>query len=215
MSKEGCPAAGARTPALAAASGHARVDTAKIRAGVQLILEGLGEDPSREGLRETPDRVTRFFQEFCRGPLAPAVQAPLARRFVVNYQQAVWVRDIRFVSLCEHHLLPFRGVVHVAYRPRGHAVTGLSKLARVVDAVAGRLQVQERLTEQIADALWTHLEPEGVWVVVEAEHLCMTIRGVSKPGSTTFTEAMRGCYRDPAERAALRLIRDCPKSSLN
>jgi GTP cyclohydrolase I len=183
------------------------MDHDKIRRGVRLLLEGMGEDPDREGLIGTPDRVARAFEECCGG-----LHQDPASLFEVSFDaqchDVVVVRDIPYYSLCEHHLLPFFGVAHVAYVP-GEAgrVCGISKLARLVELYARRPQLQERLTAQIADALNEHLSPEGVLVVVEGEHLCMTMRGVAKPGSRTTTMAHRGCLDDVARREeALRLI---------
>lgn len=206
----GCPVAGTLNimkwtsfPPRRGLKQNVHVDRAKIAAGIRLVLEGLGEDPDREGLRDTPARVARFYAAFCRPPWTHTVPELLGTQFTVTYDHAVQVRRIPFVSLCEHHLLPFRGWVDVAYVPEGGRVVGLSKLARVVDAVAGRLQLQERLTEQIAEALSRTLEPRGVRVVVAAEHLCMTIRGVRKSGSYTVTEAVRGCYGKHQATSAL------------
>ena len=168
------------------------IDKQQIAAGIRLILSGLGEDLSRDGLKDTPERVARFFAEWGQGYRANALTEPLERQFDVDYDDVVWVRDIAFTSLCEHHLLPFRGVAHIGYQPQENRVTGLSKLARVVNAAAGRLQVQERMTRQIADALEAALNPLGVFVKLEAEHLCMTIRGVQKPGTVTITSTARG-----------------------
>lgn len=177
------------------------MDREKIEAGVRLILEGMGEDPSREGLVDTPARVARAYEELCCG-----IGQDPAELFKVSFgadcQEIVLVRDIPFYSLCEHHLLPFFGVAHVAYIPGADGrVCGISKLARVVDLYARRLQLQERLTAQVADAVVANLRPQGVMVVVEAEHLCMTMRGVKKPGSRTTTSAVRGVFRDATTRA--------------
>lgn len=176
------------------------MDHAKIEQGVRLILEGIGEDAGREGLVETPARVARAWEELCAG-----MGADPAALFEVTFEaqgrDAVLVRDIPFYSLCEHHLLPFFGMAHVAYLPgEGGRVCGISKLARCVDLFARRLQLQERLTAQVADAVASHLDTRGVLVRVEAEHLCMAMRGVSKPGATTVTYAARGAF---AEDAAL------------
>src|SRR5947199_5698096 len=160
------------------------VDQARIRAAVREILLAVGEDPDREGLRETPDRVARMYAEMFSG-LRKDPREPLQKTFTQKYDEMVLVKGIGFESMCEHHLLPFIGKAHVAYLPNGRIV-GLSKLARVVDAVAKRPQVQERMTEQIADLIMTHLKPRGVAVIVEADHTCMTIRGVRKPGAKTI-----------------------------
>ena len=167
-------------------------DQEKIKQAVRLLLEGIGEDTDREGLRETPDRVARMYTELMAGMDADA-GGHLAKVFSVADSELVLVKDIEFQSLCEHHLLPFFGKVHVAYIPDGR-VTGLSKLARTVEVYARRLQIQERMTGQIADAVMEHLKPRGVMVLAEAEHMCMTMRGVRKPGSKTVTIAARGVF---------------------
>ncbi|MCS7236992.1 MAG: GTP cyclohydrolase I FolE [Thermoguttaceae bacterium] len=169
------------------------VDQARIARAVREILIAIGEDPDREGLRETPGRVARMYAELFSGLHEdPAIQ--LQKFFSESYDEIVLVRDITFCSMCEHHLLPFMGKAHIAYLPNGRVV-GLSKLARVVDVVARRPQVQERMTETIADLLVTHLEAKGVAVVLEAIHTCMSIRGVKKPESICVTSAMRGVFR--------------------
>ena len=186
---------------------EAGFDTARIEAAVREFLAGIGEDPDREGLRQTPGRVARACEEILAGMSAdPAAQ--LATTFNASHDEMVLVRDIEVHSLCEHHLLPFHGVAHVAYIPPVDGrITGLSKLARLVETYARRLQVQERLTTQIADALVEYLHVRGVLVVIECEHLCMTMRGVKKPGSATVTSAVRGVLRHPATRAeAMSLI---------
>ncbi len=178
------------------------MDREKIEAGVRLMLEGIGEDPAREGLLDTPARVARAYGELCAG--MDQDPAPLFEvSFEAECHDVVLVRDIPFYSLCEHHLLPFFGVAHVAYLPgESGRVCGISKLARAVELYARRLQLQERLTSQVADAIEKHLAPRGVLVRVEAEHLCMTMRGVAKPGSRTVTLAARGLYeQDAAARA--------------
>lgn len=167
------------------------MDTARIEKAVREILEAIGEDPDREGLRETPQRVARFYAEVFDGVGRDARQVLDAFFGSEHYQEIVMVKDIPFYSLCEHHLTPFHGRAHVAYLPKGQ-VTGLSKLARLVEGYARRPQMQERLTAQVADALWEKLDPLGVLVVIEAEHLCMSMRGVRKPGSVTVTSAVRG-----------------------
>ena len=188
--------------AAAAATSAAPVDHARIRRAVREILYAVGEDPDREGLRETPDRVARMYAEVFAGlHLDPAVH--LRKTFTQAADEMVLVKDIEFASCCEHHLLPFTGKAHVGYLPDGRVV-GLSKLARVVDAVARRPQVQERMTEALADLIMTELQPRGVGVIIEASHSCMTIRGVRKPGSMTITSAVRGLFRtNPATRAEL------------
>ena len=173
------------------------VDSEKVKEAIRLLLEGIGEDPTREGLVETPDRVARMWGELAGGMESDASEH-LSRTFVVNSNDLVIERDITFYSMCEHHMLPFYGRVAIGYIPRGR-VAGLSKLARTVEVYARRLQLQEQLTAQIADALMEHLAPEGAIVLIEAEHMCMTMRGVQKPGTTTVTLARRGCFEsDPA-----------------
>ncbi len=183
------------------------VDHARIEAAVREILIAVGEDPDREGLRETPARVARSYAEVFAG-LAQDPEAALSTTFDVAHDEMVLVRDIALYSTCEHHLVPFHGVAHVGYIPGADGrVTGLSKLGRLVEVYARRPQVQERLTTQIAEAMVAHLRPRGVIVVIEAEHLCMSMRGVRKPGATTITSAVRGQLTDPATRAeAMSLI---------
>ncbi len=185
------------------------MDEARIEAAVREILAAVGEDPNRDGLIDTPARVARAYGELLSGyGRNPADY--LDRQFEVDHDEMVIVRDIAFSSLCEHHMLPFFGRAHVAYLPGADGkVCGLSKLARVVDGFAKRLQVQERLTVQVADALVDRLEARGVLVTMEAEHLCMTVRGVQKPGAMTTTSAVRGLLKtNAATRAeALGLIR--------
>ncbi len=178
------------------------IDYQKIEQAVRSILEAIGEDPDREGLLETPRRVAALYEEITAG-LGQDLETVLTAKFHVDHDELVLVKDITFSSICEHHLLPFYGQAHIAYRPRGSVVTGLSKLARLVDAAAKQPQIQERMTNQIADALSQALEPQGVFVAVKAEHLCMTVRGVKKPGSHTVTIATRGIYRDPAQAAPI------------
>jgi GTP cyclohydrolase I len=171
------------------------MDLDRIARAVREILEAIGEDPERDGLRDTPERVARMYAEICAGLHEPA-DAHLQTTFDVGHDEMVMVRDIPVYSLCEHHLIPFVGKAHVAYIPGDDGrVTGLSKLARLVDAYARRPQVQEKLTVQVADEVVASLQPKGVMVVVEAEHLCMTMRGVRKPGSTTVTSSVRGLFR--------------------
>ncbi len=182
------------------------IDHERIAAAVREILIGVGEDPDRDGLRDTPDRVARAYAEMFTGIGADAAEV-LSTTFDLGHDEMVLVRDIEVWSTCEHHLLPFTGVAHVAYIPSSGKITGLSKLARLVDVYAKRPQVQERLTAEVADALVEHLDPQGVMVVIECEHLCMTMRGVRKPGSKTVTSAVRGTMRNPATRAeAMSLI---------
>jgi GTP cyclohydrolase IA len=176
-------------------------------AAVRELLIAIGEDPDREGLRETPQRVARTWAELTAG-MRQRADDVLARTFDLGHDEFVLVKDLELWSVCEHHLVPFTGKAHVGYIPNAAGtITGLSKLARLVDVYARRPQVQERLTTQIADALRRILEPRGVIVVIDAEHLCMTMRGVRKPGSRTVTSAVRGQLRDPATRAeAMSLI---------
>jgi len=169
------------------------VDTARIERAVKEILAAVGEDPNREGLRETPGRVARMYAELFSG-LHDKPELHLRKFFTEKYDEMVLVRDISFNSMCEHHLLPFTGVAHIGYIPNGKVV-GLSKLARVVESVSHRPQVQERMTEQIANLLIEELDVKGVAVVIEATHSCMTIRGVRKPGSICVTSAMKGIFR--------------------
>ncbi|MCS5677558.1 MAG: GTP cyclohydrolase I FolE [Actinomycetota bacterium] len=172
------------------------VDLDRIEAAVAEILVALGEDPSRDGLQETPARVARMYAEVCSG-LHEDPADHLIRTFDLEHDEMVMVRDIPVYSLCEHHLLPFFGVAHVAYIPqKGGMITGLSKLARLVDGFSRRLQIQERLTSQVASAIQHTLEPQGTLVVIEAEHLCMSMRGVQKPGAVTVTSAVHGVFRD-------------------
>lgn len=171
------------------------MDMDKIAQGVQLILEGIGEDVQREGLLDTPSRVARMYQELLYGTnLEPA--AEITCTFNEDTDELILVRDITFSSICEHHLVPFVGVAHIGYIPDGGRITGLSKLARVVELASKRLQVQERMTVQIAEALMDKLQPKGVAVVLEAEHFCMSIRGVKKPGAKTVTSALRGMFKE-------------------
>lgn len=184
------------------------MDLPRIEAAVREFLIGIGEDPDREGLQDTPGRVARACTELFTG-LHGDPKKPLSTTFDVSHNEMVLVKDISVQSFCEHHLLPFQGVAHVAYiPPESGRVTGLSKIARLVDLYARRPQVQERLTTQIADALVENLEVRGALVVIECEHLCMTMRGVRKPGSHTTTSAVRGVLREAATRAeAMSLIR--------
>ena len=170
------------------------MDEKKIQEGVRLILEGIGEDCTREGLLETPDRIARMYQEIFGG-MGKDAKEHLSKTFHVKNNEMVVEKDIVFYSTCEHHLLPFYGKAHVAYIPDGK-VAGLSKLARTVEVYAKRLQLQEQMTAQIADALMEHLCPKGVIVMVEAEHLCMTMRGVKKPGTTTVSVVTRGAFKE-------------------
>ncbi|MEN5073752.1 GTP cyclohydrolase I FolE [Isoptericola cucumis] len=182
-------------------------DEARAEAAVRELLLAVGEDPDREGLKETPARVARAYKEIFAG-LRQEPEDVLTTTFDLGHEEMVLVRDIEVYSTCEHHLVPFHGVAHVGYIPSTDGrITGLSKIARLVDVYARRPQVQERLTTQIADALVRILEPRGVLVVVECEHLCMSMRGVRKPGSRTVTSAVRGGLQNPATRAeAMSLI---------
>ncbi len=166
------------------------MDENKIMEGIRLILEGIGEDPSREGLVETPVRIARMYQEVFAG-MGQSAKEPLAKTFHSDRTDIVLEKDITFYSMCEHHMLPFYGKAHIAYIPDGK-VAGLSKLARTVEVFARRLQLQEQMTAQTADAVMEYLKPKGAMVMVEAEHLCMTMRGIKKPGSRTVTYAARG-----------------------
>lgn len=185
-----------------------QVDLGRIEAAVREILSAIGEDPGREGLVETPARVARMYAETCAG-IHDEPARHLRTTFEAGHDEMIMVRDIPLYSLCEHHLVPFYGRSHVAYIPNEDGrVTGLSKLARLVDGFARRPQVQERLTTQVADAIETGLNPRGVLVVVEAEHMCMSMRGIRKPGASTVTSAVRGVFRtDRGTRAeAMRFI---------
>jgi GTP cyclohydrolase IA len=173
-------------------------DEAMVEQGVRLILEGIGEDADRAGLRETPERVARMYREVFAGIGQDASQLVTVVEGA-DHDEMIMVRDIPLFSICEHHLIPFSGKAHVAYIPnKAQQITGLSKVARVVDLLSKRPQVQERLTTQIAEALDSALEPRGVFVVIEAEHFCMTMRGIKKPGAQTVTSAVRGLFRTDA-----------------
>ncbi len=181
-------------------------DQRRIEKAVREILEAIGEDPDREGLRETPKRVALMYSEILSGYRdSPERHTVL---FTEKYDEMIIVKDIPFFSLCEHHMLPFFGKAHVAYIPDNERVTGLSKLARIVDVFAKRLQLQERMTEQIATAIMERLNAKGVMVVIEAQHLCMIMRGVKKPGSFTVTSSIKGVMRrEPTRTEALFLIK--------
>ena len=182
-------------------------DAAAAEKAVRDLLIAVGEDPERDGLRDTPARVARAYEEIFRGMHMSADEV-LTTTFDIGHDEMVLVKDIELYSTCEHHLVPFHGVAHIGYIPNTDGrITGLSKLARLVDVFAKRPQVQERLTTQVADSLMRILEPRGAIVVMEAEHLCMSMRGVRKPGAKTTTSAVRGSLRDPATRAeAMALI---------
>ena len=187
---------------------ESKVDREKIAEGVRLMLEGMGEDPERDGLRKTPERVAEFYVELTEGMWQDA------REHIValpgdSHDEMVLVKDISIASVCEHHLAPFVGKCHIAYIPKGGRIVGLSKLARIAEIFSRRLQVQERLTQEIANTLFEQLNPLGVMVVVVAEHTCMTLRGVKKPGAITVTSAVLGGFRsDPRTRSeAMSLIK--------
>ncbi len=169
------------------------VDKEKIEQAIRMLLEGIGEDPEREGLKETPDRIARMYEEIYGG-MDETPEKHLQKTFQIDHHEMILEKDITFYSTCEHHLMPFYGKVHVAYIPDGKVV-GISKLARTVDIYARRLQIQEHMTAQIADALMQYLSPKGVMIMVEAEHMCMTMRGIKKPGTTTVTVATRGKFK--------------------
>jgi GTP cyclohydrolase IA len=176
-----------------------KIDEARIEKAVREILSAVGEDLNRDGLKDTPARVARMYGELLAG-MRDDPNTHISRVFNENYDEIVLLRDIPFYSMCEHHLMPFIGSAHVAYLPAGK-ILGVSKLARIVDCFARRLQTQERLTYQIADCLMSNLKPQGVAVVLEAAHSCMTIRGIKKPGSVMVTSAVRGLFRkDPRSR---------------
>lgn len=176
------------------------IDQVRIEAAAASIIKAIGEDPQREGLRDTPRRIAEMYAEIFGG-LDKDPREELKVGFEVGHQEMVIARDIPFYSMCEHHLLPFYGVAHVGYIPTGRVV-GISKLARVVDILARRPQLQERLTTQIADTIVEVLEPQGVAVILKAEHLCMIMRGIKKPGSNIITSAMRGLFRRSAATRA-------------
>jgi GTP cyclohydrolase IA len=193
----------------AVVNGRLKMDHARAEAAVRELLYAIGEDPDREGLRETPARVARAYEEIFQG-LYTDPDEVLDRTFDEQHQELILVKDIPLFSTCEHHLVPFHGMAHVGYIPNTEGrVTGLSKIARLVDLYARRPQVQERLTAQIADAIVRKLDPQGVIVVIDAEHLCMGMRGIRKPGSTTTTSAVRGMFQtsSTSRAEALSLIR--------
>ncbi len=177
------------------------IDKQRIKAAVREILAAIGDDPDREGLQETPDRVARMYEEIFAGlHRDPSEDVKVFQE--ENHEEIVLVKDIPLYSMCEHHLLPFVGVAHVAYIPRKGRILGLSKVARIVDTTAKKPQLQERLTSQVADVIMNAINPLGVAVVVEAEHLCMTMRGIKKPGSKTVTSALRGTIKTDARTRA-------------
>ena len=173
------------------------MDKDKIKQGVQLIIEGIGEDASREGLVETPDRIARMYEEIFAG-LNENASVHLSKTFSTQNMDMIIEKDITFYSMCEHHFLPFYGKAHIAYIPNGR-VAGLSKLARTVEVYARRPQLQERMTVQIADAIMENLDAKGAMVIIEAEHMCMTMRGIKKPGSRTVTISSKGIFTEDAE----------------
>ena len=173
------------------------MDKDKIKQGVQLIIEGIGEDASREGLVETPDRIVRMYEEIFAG-LNENASVHLSKTFSTQNTDMIIEKDITFYSMCEHHFLPFYGKAHIAYIPNGR-VAGLSKLARTVEVYARRPQLQERMTVQIADAIMENLDAKGAMVIIEAEHMCMTMRGIKKPGSRTVTISSKGIFTEDAE----------------
>jgi len=177
------------------------IDKEKVKTAIRMLLEGIGEDPDREGLAETPDRIARMCTEVFSG-LDEDPGLYLSKQFRVPDSELVVEKDIVFYSVCEHHLLPFFGTVHIAYIPDGK-VAGLSKLPRTVEVFARRPQIQEKMTVQIADAIESYLAPKGVMVMIEAEHTCMTMRGVKKPGVKTLTTATRGVFKESAEKQRL------------
>ena len=184
-----------------------RFDREKIERGVRMVLEGIGEDPEREGIRETPFRVAGMLEEILEG-IHVDPSENLQGMIEPEHEEMVIVKEIPLYSICEHHLLPFSGYAHVAYIPKGGRIVGLIKIARVVDIFAKRLQLQERMTKQIADTLYEAIRPYGVMVVIEAEHMCLTMRGVKKPGSLAVTSSVRGLFRNDIKtrQEALSLI---------
>ncbi|MGI6360827.1 MAG: GTP cyclohydrolase I FolE [Bacillota bacterium] len=186
------------------------MDKAKIQAAVKMIFEAIDENPHREGLKETPRRIAEMYEDILGG-INIDPKEHLQIQFIEDkHQEMVIIKDIDMYSMCEHHMMPFFGKVHIAYIPKDGVITGLSKLARVVEDYARRLQLQERLTTQIAEAIMEVLKPQGVLVVIEAEHMCMTMRGIKKPGSFTVTSAVRGIFTTGSTKAeALQLIKGC------
>ena len=188
---------------------NSAVDKDKIAQAVSMMLEAIGEDPNREGLQDTPRRVANMYAEIFDGVKSDPREHLHTRFTDDEHDEMVLVKDIPFYSICEHHLVPFVGKAHVAYIPQNGVITGLSKIARVVEGYSHRPQLQERLTKQVADAIVSELKPQGVLVVVEAEHMCMSMRGIKKPGSITVTSAVRGIFRhqDVTRNEALTLIK--------
>lgn len=185
------------------------IDQKKIQKAISMIIEAIGEDPKREGLVDTPKRVAKMYADVFSG-INEDPKDLMKTFFMTEHEEMILVKDIPFYSMCEHHFLPFFGIVSVAYIPKNGKVTGLSKLARVVDSVAKHPQLQERLTSQIADVIMEALDPDGVAVVVDAEHMCMSMRGVKKPGARTVTSAVRGIFRRDAKTRSevFALIKD-------
>jgi GTP cyclohydrolase I len=181
---------------------RARFDRSQVERGVALILSGIGEDPRRDGLKATPRRVCDFYEELLSGMWEDAGKHLEPIRAEYDHDLVI-IKNLKFTSMCEHHLLPFIGTVGVAYVPRGGRIVGISKIVRTVDAVAGRLQIQERMTSEIANVIARELKPAGVFVMVEAEHLCMTVRGVRKPGAVIVTTEARGVLKQPARQALI------------
>ena len=181
---------------------YGKLDKERAEAAIREFLYAIGEDPDREGLLETPSRVARACAEIFAGMQEDPAKHLLKQFHEAEHEEMVIIRDIPFTSMCEHHLLPFNGRAHVAYIPRKGRITGLSKIARCVEGYARRPQVQERMTSQIADAIMRSLEPLGTLVVVEAEHMCMTARGIKKPGSLTVTSAVRGSFKEDEKTRA-------------
>lgn len=171
-----------------------KVDAERIRKAVTEMLEAIGEDPGRPGLQGTPDRVARMYQDIFGGDRQDVAEI-LGKAHELDHDEMVLVKDIHFYSMCEHHMLPFFGVCHIAYLPDNRRIVGISKLARIVDVFSRKLQIQEHFTTEIADAIMTHVRPKGVGVVVKARHLCMEMRGVRKPGASTVTSVVRGIFR--------------------
>ncbi|MBU0533217.1 MAG: GTP cyclohydrolase I FolE [Candidatus Omnitrophica bacterium] len=185
------------------------MDEEKIKKAVKDILEAVGENPQREGLKDTPQRVANMYKEILGGiDKNPALELKILKG--QSFDEIVLVKDIPFYSLCEHHMLPFHGKAHVAYMPEGNRIVGISKIPRVVEVLSRRLQIQERFTSQIADAINETIKPKGVMVIVEAEHLCVTMRGIKKSGSTVKTSVVRGVFRENEKTRAetLALIKD-------
>jgi GTP cyclohydrolase IA len=170
------------------------VNKEKIKKAIVDLLEAIGEDPSRPGLKDTPDRVARMYEDIFGGEKGDPAEI-LGHTHELEHDEMVIVKDINFYAMCEHHLLPFFGVCHIAYIPENKRIVGISKLARIVDVFSRRLQIQEHLATEIADAIMTHIRPKGVAVVIRARHLCMEMRGVRKPGASTITSVVRGVFR--------------------